>query len=428
MLQQFIFSLALCIAGFFFYKSVIRVWETIKLGTPTNRTDNKLERWKQVLFIALGQKKMFKRPIPAVLHLMIYVSFLIVNVELLEIVIDGIFGTHRVFSDFLGVLYVPVINFFEFFAVLVIISCVIFFIRRNIIRLKRFHSAEMGKWPSLDGNLILIFEIVLMLFLLNMNATDSAMIQLQGGNQSFFFSDIFVPFYTGASMGFLHVAERFYWWIHILGILAFANYVPYSKHLHIFLAFPTTYYANLEVKGKIENMPVVTNEVKIMMGLTQPEGTPEISRFGAKDVTDLSELNILNALTCTECGRCTSNCPANITGKELSPRKIMMDVRDRAEELQEFNKTSEKGVEDGKSLFDFVKDQELYACTSCNACTESCPINIDPMSIILELRRYRVMEESKGPSEWTGMYGSLETTFNPWKFPSSDRQNWREDV
>lgn len=428
MIQQLIFAVALCVAGFFFFRSVKRIWATIKLGKPTNRTDNKAERWKQVLLIALGQKKMFKRPIPAVLHLMVYVSFLIVNIELLEIVIDGLFGTHRVFSGFLGSLYVPIINFFEFFAVLVIISCVVFFIRRNIIRLKRFHSTEMGKWPTLDGNLILVFEIVLMVFLLNMNATDTAVMKLKGGEQSFFFSNLFVPLYSGASMDGLVIAERFYWWAHILGIFTFANYVPYSKHLHIFLAFPTTYYANLEEKGKMENMPVVTNEVKIMMGMAQPEGTPEMTRFGAKDVTDLSEVNILNALTCTECGRCTSNCPANITGKELSPRKIMMDVRDRAEELHEFNNTAEEGKEDGKSLFDFVKDQELYACTSCNACTEACPINIDPLSIILELRRFRVMEESKGPAEWTGMYGSLETTFNPWKFPSTDRQNWRDDV
>lgn len=449
MIQQLIFAVALCIAGFFFYKSVKRIWGTIKLGRPTDRTDNKAERWKQVFLIALGQKKMFKRPIPAILHLMVYVSFLIVNIELLEILIDGLFGTHRVFSSILGSFYVPVVNFFEFFAVLVIISCVIFFIRRNIVRLKRFHSAEMGKWPSLDGNLILVFEIVLMVFLLNMNATETALSQKLAtplnssggalslldsfvggafGSKGYFFSNLFVPLYEGASVAGLQFAERFYWWAHILGIFAFANYVPYSKHLHIFLAFPTTYYANLEEKGKMENMPVVTNEVKIMMGLAQPEGTPEMSKFGAKDVTDLSEVNILNALTCTECGRCTSNCPANITGKELSPRKIMMDVRDRAEELHQFNKTAEEGKEDGKSLFDFVKDQELYACTSCNACTETCPINIDPMSIILELRRYRVMEESKGPNEWTGMYGSLETTFNPWKFPSTDRQNWRDEL
>ncbi len=430
MIQQIIFFLALCTAAFFFVRSVRRIWATIKIGKPTGRLDNKTERWKQVVLIALGQKKMFKRPIPAVLHLMVYISFLIVNIELLEILIDGLFGTHHVFQTVLGDFYSPLITFFEFFAVLVIISCAIFLVRRNILKIGRFHKPEMKGWAKLDGNLILIFEIVLMLFLLNMNATDTVLQLKSGISQSFFFSNWFVPLYKNVSIGGLHIANTFYWWVHIIGIFVFANYVPYSKHLHIFLAFPNTYFSNLETKGKMENMPIVTNEVKIMMGMAQPDANPPaMSRFGAKDVTDLNEINILNALTCTECGRCTSNCPANLTGKKLSPRKIMMDVRDRAEEVLQNKKKKGEDYDDGKSLlYDFISEEEIYACTSCNACTEACPINIDPLSIILELRRYTVMEESKGPAEWTGMYSSLETTFNPWKFPSTDRDKWVNDV
>lgn len=430
-LPQIIFVLLLIGAIGFFIRSVQRITRNIKLGKSFDRSDNPAERWKQVFFIALGQKKMFKRPIPALLHLLVYVGFLLINIELLEIILDGLLGTHRLFKPFLGELYPILINFFEFFAVMVTLSCVIFLIRRNIIKIDRFHKPEMKSWPTLDANLILVLEIVLMFFLLNMNATDTAMVIKAGGQQSYFFSDFFVSFYNSASLEDIHLAERFYWWAHIIGIFFFANYVPFSKHLHIFLAFPNTYWSNLEDMGKVENMDSVTNEVKYALGLATPDpNTPtEIARFGAKDVTDLSQKSILDAYTCTECGRCTSNCPANITGKALSPRAIMMATRDRAEELGAFKQKNGMDQEDGKSLLgDHITEEEIFACTSCNACTEACPVNIEPMSIILELRRFKVMEEAKGPNEWNMMYQNIETSFSPWKFSPSDRGNWTEDL
>jgi heterodisulfide reductase subunit C len=430
-LAQIIFSILLIAAVSFFGRSVLRTLGFIKIGKPLETVDQKGERWKQVIFIALGQKKMFKRPIPAILHLMVYAGFLIVNIELLEIVLDGLLGTHRLFEPMLGGLYVPLINFFEFFAVLVIISCLVFFIRRNIIKLRRFQLKEMLGWPKLDGNLILVFEIVLMLFLLNMNAVDSVRAEgMMKGNHSYMFSQYFMPIYTSSEN--LDMIYAIFWWAHIIGIFFFANYVPYSKHFHVFLAFPNTFYSNLKPKGMMKNMDSVTNEVKIMLGMATPDASAppaEIGRFGAKDVVDLNQKDILGALTCTECGRCTSNCPANLTGKSLSPRKIMMDTRDRTEELYKARQKNGPDHDDGKSLLgDYITDEELFACTSCNACTETCPINIDPLNIILELRRYKAMEEAQGPSEWNGMYQSLETTFNPWKFPPTDRGNWTKDL
>ncbi len=461
-LAQIIFSVLLIAAVSFFARSVLRTLGFIKIGRPLEPVDQKGERWKQVIFIALGQKKMFKRPIPAILHLMVYAGFLIVNIELLEIVLDGLLGTHRLFEPMLGGLYVPLINFFEFFAVLVIISCVVFFIRRNIIKLRRFQLKEMLGWPKLDGNLILVFEIVLMLFLLNMNAVDTVrgpdlMSMMEERvtpdvltndselstvtyssyettivHQPYFFSKFFMPIYQGIHPSSLNLIYHIFWWAHIIGIFFFANYVPYSKHFHVFLAFPNTFYANLQPKGMMKNMDSVTNEVKIMLGMVTPDTTAppaEIGRFGAKDVVDLNQKDILGALTCTECGRCTSNCPVNLTGKSLSPRKIMMDTRDRTEELYKSRQKNGPDHDDGKSLLgDYITDEELFACTSCNACTETCPINIDPLNIILELRRYKAMEEAQGPSEWNGMYQSLETTFNPWKFPPTDRGNWTKDL
>lgn len=431
-LEQAIFALLLATAAGFFLTSVKRIINNIKLGRPFDRSDNPSQRWKNVLLIAFGQKKMFKRPIPAVLHFMVYAGFLIVNIELLEIIVDGLTGNHRSFKPFLGDLYNPLINFFEFFAVLVIVSCVAFLIRRNGMKIPRFQSIEMTKWPKLDGNLILIFEIVLMFFLLNMNATDTSIVLKSGEQQAFFFSDLFVPLYDNASIEGLHTAERFYWWAHIIGIFFFANYVPHSKHLHIFLAFPNTYYSNLEAKGKMENMASVTNEVKIMLGMAQADPNQSgdtIGRFGAKDVTDLSRKSILDAYSCTECGRCTSNCPANLTGKALSPRKIMMDTRDRAEDIGKLRKKDGVEATDNKSLLgDYITEEEIFACTSCNACVEACPVNIDPLSIINELRRYKSMEEAQGPSEWNGMYQNLETSFNPWKFPPTDRGNWTQNL
>lgn len=431
-LPQIIFALLLLAAAVLFVRSVQRIIFNIKLGRPFDRSDRKGERWKNVLLIAFGQQKMFKKPLPAILHLFVYIGFLIVNIELLEIVVDGLTGKHRAFQPMLGSFYPFLINFFEFFAVAVLLSCIIFLVRRNVLSIQRFKNKEMTSWPKLDANIILIAEIVLMIFLLSMNATDSLLMEKKGVAQSFFFSDMLKGLYAGFSPGQLQVAERVFWWAHIIGIFAFANYVPYSKHLHIFLAFPNTYWSNLNPQGKMENMPDVTNEVKMMLGAQPDENAAppeEIGRFGAKDVTDLTQKNILDAYTCTECGRCTAQCPANITGKQLSPRKIMMDTRDRAEDTGRFIKQNGKDQQDGKALLgDYITDEEINACTSCNACVEACPVSIDPLSIILQLRRYKVMEESGGPAAWTNMYQSIETTFNPWKFPPTDRFKWAEKM
>lgn len=430
---QFIFITLLASAIFLFYKSAKRIWDNIQLGLPFDRSDNKPERIKRMILIAFGQQKMFKKPIPAILHLFVYLGFLIVNIELIEIMLDGILGTHRLFEPFFGSLYPHLINFFEFFAVAVLISCVILFIRRNIIRVRRFQLADMKSWNKLDANLILIFEVVLMFFLLSMNATDTLIRQSQGSYQSFLFSDMFIPLFENFKPIQLHTAERFFWWAHIIGILFFANYVPYSKHLHIFLAFPNTYYSNLNPKGEMNNMESVTNEVKIMIGLqpapTGGEQATEIARFGAKDIKDLTQKNLLDAYTCTECGRCTSSCPANLTGKTLSPRKIMIATRERLEEVAKNIKSHGPDHDDGKSLLnDYITNEEIFACTTCNACTEACPVNIEPVDIIMKLRRYKSMEESQGPSEWNMMYQNIETSFSPWKFPPTDRFNWKEEL
>jgi heterodisulfide reductase subunit C len=428
-IQQILFSVLLLTSIALFIKRALQIKKNISLGKDDLSSDNSSERWKNMFMVALGQKKMFARPIPALLHLAVYAGFLIVNVELLEIVIDGVFGTHRALSGILGGFYPVLINVFEVFALLVMVSCIVFLIRRNVIKVERFHKPEMTDWPKKDANLILIFEIVLMFFLLNMNATDSV-IQHENGNveQGFLISDLFVRFYKSASLESVMIAERFYWWAHIIGIFFFANYVLLSKHLHIFLAFPATFFANLSPKGKIPNMPAVTQEVKIMLGMAQPEAGAEVARFGAKDVEDLSRKHLLNAFSCTECGRCTSSCPANLTGKKLSPRKIMMDVRDRAEELGQYKAKNGADAHDGKSLADnYISDEEIYACTTCNACTEACPINLNPLEIIMEVRRFRAMEESKGPSEWMGVYQNLETNFSPWKMPVQDRFKWAKE-
>lgn len=432
-ISQVIFSLLLVAAVFIFVRRVKQIKKNILLGNDNvDRSDSKT-RFRNMFRVAFGQQKMFARPVPALLHLMVYVGFLVVNIELLEIIIDGVFGTHRALSYVLPLgLYTFLMNTFEFFAVLVIISCTMFLIRRNMVKIARFHKPEMTKWPTLDANLILIFEIVLMFFLLNMNATDSIIqheINLDS-SQGFLFSDFFVRFYKSASLDSVMIAERVYWWLHICGIFFFANYVLLSKHLHIFLAFPATYFASLNAKGKMPNMEAVTKEVKIMLGMETPDSSAsaEIARFGAKDVEDLSWKNILNAYSCTECGRCTSSCPANITGKKLSPRKIMMDVRDRAEELGAYKLKNGADAHDGLSLADgYITEEELFACTTCNACTEACPINLNPLEIIMDLRRYKAMEESKGPAEWMGVYQNLETNFSPWKMPVQDRFKWAKE-
>ncbi|HEV8514970.1 MAG TPA: (Fe-S)-binding protein [Cyclobacteriaceae bacterium] len=431
-LQQILFIIILGAAGFFIRKRVLRIRDNIRLGKKKEITDHKNERLSNMLLVAFGQKKMFKRIIPASLHFLIYAGFLIINLEVLEFIIDGIFGTHRIFAPYLGSFYNVAMNFFEFLAVAVLIACISFLIRRNVLKIPRFWSAEMTAWPRLDANLILIGEIVLMLAILKMNAADQ-ILQTRDSHYvttgKLFFSSLYAPIMQNFSTPFLIFVERACWWFHIIGILAYAIYVTYSKHLHIFMAFPNTYYANLEAKGHINNMPVVTNEVKSMLGLAPaPTAPAEPGRFGAKDVNDLSWNNLMAAYSCTECGRCTSECPANLTGKKLSPRKIMMDTRDRMEEVGRNLEKGGQGLNDGKTLLnDYVTKEEINACTSCNACVEACPVMINPLEIILELRRFVAMEESGSPAQWNSMFQNIETSFAPWKFSPSDRFNWAKD-
>jgi len=381
--------------------------------------------------IALGQSKMVRRPVSGALHVIVYIGFIIINIELLEIIIDGLFGTHRIFS-FMGDFYGFLIGTFEIFAILVLVSVSIFWIRRNIIKLKRFYEDSMKGWPKLDADLILYFEIILMSLFLLMNATDTNFQQMNNGN---IISGYIYPFFENYSENTLHLLERSFWWMHIVGILIFLNYLYFSKHLHILLAFPNTFYASLEEKGKMSNLKSVTTEVNLM--LNEMSSTPsdlvneninEIAKFGASDVSDLNWLQLLNSYSCTECGRCTSVCPANITGKKLSPRKIMMMTRDRLEEVgRNIDKNKGTFVDDGKKLIDnYISREEIWACTSCNACVEECPISIDPMSIILEMRRYLVMEEASAPSELNNMMSNIENNGAPWPYNQMDRLNWND--
>ena len=432
MIQQVAFLVVLGLAGFVMRRRILTIRNNIRLGKPSPIHDRKPERLRNMLLVAFGQRKMFKRPLPAILHFFIYAGFLIINLEVLEFVIDGLLGTHRVFAPLLGSLYPLLMNFFEFLAVAVMVACLLFLIRRYVLKIPRFWSAEMTSWPRLDAAIILLTEIVLMWAILFMNASDQI---LQGQNEhtttgSLFFSSFLIPVLDGFAPASLVLVERFCWWFHILGILGFSIYVTYSKHLHIFLAFPNTYYARLESKGHIDNMPVVTREVRSMLGLevATPSTPAEPGRFGAKDINDLTRNSLLSAYACTECGRCTSECPANLTGKKLSPRKIMMDVRDRMEDVGRSLAAGGAGLADGKTLLgDYTTKEEINACTSCNACVEACPVMINPLDIILEMRRYVAMEESGSPQQWNSMFQNIETNFAPWKFPSSDRFKWAHE-
>ncbi|WP_339834354.1 (Fe-S)-binding protein [uncultured Flavobacterium sp.] len=430
-IDNILFAIILCIGIGYFAMNVKKLVRNIKLGNDVNRKDNPSARWKNMAMIALGQSKMIKRPIAGFLHVIVYAGFIIINLEVLEIVIDGLFGTHRIFS-FLGGLYGFLIGSFEILALLVLVAVIIFWARRNVIKLKRFWNSEMKGWPKNDGNIILYFEIVLMTLFLVMNATDT---HFQANNSGNVISQFIAPLFSNFSESTLHIIERTAWWIHISGILVFLNYLYFSKHLHILLAFPNTYFSDLNPKGELDNLESVTNEVKLMMDPTadpyaapaNPDAVP--AKFGASDVEDLNWVQLLNAYTCTECGRCTSVCPANQTGKKLSPRKIMMDTRDRLEEVGK-NIDANKGVfvPDNKSLLnDYITAEELWACTSCNACVEECPVNINPLSIIIDMRRYLVMEQSAAPMSLNAMMSNIENNGAPWQYNQQDRLNWKDE-
>ncbi|MBU2975903.1 MULTISPECIES: (Fe-S)-binding protein [unclassified Zobellia] len=435
-----ILFLIVLVAGIgFFARNVKRLSRNIKLGKDVDVSDNTGQRWKNMAKIALGQTKMVVRPIAGFLHIIVYVGFIIINIEVVEIILDGLLGTHRLFAP-LGTVYDILIGSFEILAFLVIVAVTVFWIRRNIVRIKRFLKPEMTGWPKKDGNLILYIELVLMVLFLTMNGADYQLQQMGAAHYTeagmFPVSQFIAPLFDGMSVSSLILVERTAWWLHIIGILCFLNYLYYSKHLHILLAFPNTYYGKSEPKGQFKNLDAVTAEVKLMMdpsadpfAAPAEEESAEPAKFGASDVMDLSWVQLLNSYTCTECGRCTDECPANQTGKKLSPRKIMMDTRDRLEEVGK-NIDANKGqfVDDGKQLLDgYITREELWACTTCNACVQACPVSIDPLSIIMDMRQYLVMEESAAPTDLNNMMGNVENNGAPWPFNQMDRLNWAKE-
>ena len=437
-LPNILFTIALVFGIGFFVRNVGRLKRNIKLGKAVDLSDNPGIRWRNMTRVALGQSKMVVRPVAGIMHIIVYLGFIIINIEVLEIIIDGVLGTHRIFAP-LGALYNFLIGSFEILALLVIVAVIVFWLRRNIIRLQRFIKPEMKGWPERDGNMILYIELVLMFLFLTMNGADYQLQQLGADHYAqagaYPVSQFLASLFDGLSVPTLIGIERTAWWLHILGILFFLNYLYYSKHLHILLAFPNTYYGNLKPKGQFDNLEAVTKEVKLMMDpsadpfAAPAEDAPPPEKFGASDVMDLKWIQLLNAYTCTECGRCTSECPANQTGKKLSPRKIMMDTRDRLEEVGK-NITANKGAfkEDGKQLLDdYISREELWACTSCNACVEACPVSIDPLSIIMDMRQFLVMEQSAAPSDLNVMMSNIENNGAPWPFNQMDRLNWTSE-
>ena len=441
-LDNILFAIVLGIGFGYFFINIKKIYRNVNLGIAVDRKDNPAARWKNMAMIALGQSKMVKRPIAGILHIVVYLGFVIINIELLEIIIDGLFGTHRIFA-FLGTAYNVLIATFEILAGLVLIAVVIFWLRRNVIRLKRFMNREMVGYPKNDANYILYFEVVLMTLFLLMNASDLHLQNVPGGFShfikagSFPISQFIEPIFNGMPNETVMLLTEVFWWLHIVGILIFMNYLYFSKHLHILLAFPNTYFANLDPQGEFDNLEAVTKEVKMMM---DPNADPfaaapapaegEVpSKFGANDVQDLNWVQLLNAYTCTECGRCTSSCPANQTGKKLSPRKIMMDTRDRLEEVgRNIDKNKGLFIPDEKTLLnDYITAEELWACTSCNACVEECPVNISPLSIIMDMRRYLVMEQSAAPMPLNAMMTNIENNGAPWQYNQQDRLNWKDE-
>ena len=441
-IPQILFIIVSAVAIFLFARKAKEIRRNILLGRDETINDHPGRRWRNVLLLAFGQKKMFRNPTVAILHFFVYAGFIIINIEVLEIILDGILGTHRLFASSLGSLYNLLINSFEVLALLVILGCAIFLIRRNILKLKRFASKDLDGWPRSDANYILITEIVLMLLFLNFNASDT-LLQARGVTHyavnptgNFIISQSLHPLLNSFENNSLELIERSCWWLHIVGIYAFLNYLPWSKHLHILLAFPNAYYARLAPIGEMTNMKEVQNEVLYAMRpeltptqVTEPNGATNMmapGKFGAKDIMDLSWKNLLDAYSCTECGRCSAACPATITGKRLSPRKIMMDTRDRMEEVsRSINKNGGNGAENGRTLLhNYITPEELRACTTCNACVQECPVSISPLDIILQLRRYLVMEESNAPQEWNAMFSNTENNFAPWKFSPDERDAW----